>query len=136
MDKETGKPIIDDAGNEIKASTEFTAKEKDGTVDVTFTFSGTKLSGKSVVAFETVSFEGRKFAAHADIDDENQTVEIEEPEKPESPGPEEPKYTPDAPKTGDSSDLLLWMLIAGGALIATTSVIIILGRKKHNKRND
>ena len=103
---------------------------------MTFTFSGTKLAGKSVVAFETVSFEGRELAVHANIDDEGQTVEIEEPEKPESPKPEEPKYSPDAPKTGDSSDLLLWMLIAGGALIATTSVIIIVGRKKHNKRND
>ena len=77
MDKETGEPVLDDKGNEIKASAEFVAKDKNGTVDVEFHFSGVNLANKSVVAFETVKYDGREVAVHADIDDVDQTVEIE-----------------------------------------------------------
>lgn len=130
MDKETGEPILDDAGNEIKASATFVAAGKEGTVDVVFTFSGVTLSGKHVVAFEKVLYEEKEIAVHADIEDVDQTVEIEEPEKPEEPTP----TTPDYPKTGDDSDLILWMLIAGFAVItATTGIIVYKKRSKGNK---
>ena len=76
MDKATGEPALDDAGNQITASTTFTAEESCGTVDVTFTYAGASLAGKSLVAFETMEFEGAEYMVHADIDDVEQTVAI------------------------------------------------------------
>ncbi len=76
MDKASGEPALDDEGNEITASTTFTADESCGTVDVTFTFAGASLAGKSLVAFETMEFEGAEYMVHADIDDVEQTVSI------------------------------------------------------------
>ena len=76
MDKATGEPALDDEGSEITSSTTFTAEESCGTVDVTFTFKGVSLAGKSLVAFETMEFEGAEYMVHADIDDVDQTVNI------------------------------------------------------------
>lgn len=76
MDKSTGEPALDDEGNQITASTTFTAEESCGTVEVTFSFKGAKLAGKSLVAFETITFEGAEYMVHADIDDVDQTVSI------------------------------------------------------------
>ena len=76
MDKTTGGPALDDEGSEITASTTFTAEESCGTVDVTFTFAGVSLAGKSLVAFETMEFEGAEYMVHADINDVEQTVAI------------------------------------------------------------
>ena len=76
MDKATGEPALDDEGNEITSSATFTAEESCGTVDVTFTFKGSRLAGKSIVAFETMEFEGAEYMVHADIDDVEQTVAI------------------------------------------------------------
>ena len=38
------------------------------------------LAGTTIVVFETLYSDGVEIAAHADINDENQTVEITEPE--------------------------------------------------------
>ena len=76
MDKATGEPALDDEGNEITASTTFTAEESCGTVEVTFTFKGATLAGKSLVAFETMEHDGAEYMVHADIDDVDQTVGI------------------------------------------------------------
>lgn len=76
MDKATGEPALDDEGNEITSTTAFVAEESCGTVDVTFTFKGTNLAGSSLVAFETMEFEGTEYMVHADIDDVDQTVSI------------------------------------------------------------
>ena len=76
MDKATGEPALDDEGNEITASTTFKAEESCGTVDVTFTFKGANLAGKSLVAFETMEYEGVEYMVHADIDDVGQTVNV------------------------------------------------------------
>lgn len=76
MDKATGEPALDDEGNQITASTTFTAEVSCGTVDATFTFAGASLAGKSLVVFETMEFEGAEYMIHADIDDVEQTVAI------------------------------------------------------------
>lgn len=73
VDKETGNALLDDAGNKITASNEFVAEKTDGTIDVTFKFSGKCLAGKTTVAFEDMYSEGKKVAAHADLRDEGQT---------------------------------------------------------------
>ena len=78
VDKATGKEIVDDAGNKITASAEFTAEKTNGTIDVTFTFSGVSLAGKTVVAYEHMYTEGKEVGRHHEIDDEGQTVYIPE----------------------------------------------------------
>ena len=76
MDKATSAPALDDDGNEITAEATFTAEESCGEVEVTFTFKGRTLPGKSLVAFETMLFEGEEYMVHADIDDVDQTVNV------------------------------------------------------------
>ena len=74
MDAETGEAALDDDGNAITASKEFTAPTADGNIDITFTFAGVSLAGKTLVAFEDISYEGRRYAVHAEIEDDAQTV--------------------------------------------------------------
>lgn len=73
VDKETCNALLDDAGNKITASNEFVAEKTNGTIDVTFKFSGVCLAGKTTVAFEEMYSEGKKVAVHADLRDEGQT---------------------------------------------------------------
>ncbi len=79
MDKSSGGKLLVD-GKEITAEKEFTPENASGTEEITFTFDASALAGKSVVVFESLSYEGREVAAHADIEDEGQTVEFEGPE--------------------------------------------------------
>lgn len=74
MDQETGEPVLDAEGNPITAEKSFAPATEEGTVDVTFVFSGVDMAGKTVVAFESVSLNDTVYAVHADIEDENQTV--------------------------------------------------------------
>lgn len=73
MDKETEKPVEVD-GKPITAEASFTAKESNGTVEVTFTFPGSSLAGKTVVVFESVLYKNKEVAVHADLTDEGQTI--------------------------------------------------------------
>ena len=54
MDAETGEAALDDDGNAITASKEFTTPSTDGNIDITFTFAGVSLAGKTLVAFEDI----------------------------------------------------------------------------------
>ena len=81
MDKATGEPLLMD-GAEVTAEVEFTPESADGTVELTYTLDASTLAGTTIVVFETLYSDGVEIAAHADINDENQTVEITEPEKP------------------------------------------------------
>ena len=81
MDKATGEPLLVD-GAEITSEVEFTPESADGTVELTYTLDASALAGTTIVVFETLYQDGVEIAAHADINDENQTVEITEPEKP------------------------------------------------------
>ena len=81
MDKGTGKKLLVD-GKEVTAEKEFTPKEASGTEKITFTFDASALAGKSVVVFETLYHEGKEVTVHADINDKDQTIEFEEPDKP------------------------------------------------------
>lgn len=75
MDKETGKAVTS-GGAAVTSSAEFTAESADGTIELTFTFDGSHLAGKTIVAFESVSYKGKEIAVHADIEDEAQTIII------------------------------------------------------------
>ena len=81
MDKATGEPLLVD-GAEVTAEVEFTPEESAGTVELTYILNASTLAGTTIVVFETLYSNGLEIAAHADINDENQTVEITEPEKP------------------------------------------------------
>ena len=51
-------------------------------MELTYTLDASTLAGTTIVVFETLYSDGVEIAAHADINDEAQTVEITEPEKP------------------------------------------------------
>lgn len=74
MDKETGEAIRNKEGNKITAKASFTPEEADGITELEFTFDGSSLAGKSIVAFEELSRNDKVYAVHADIKDEAQTV--------------------------------------------------------------
>ena len=75
MDKATGEPLLVD-GAEVTAEVEFTPEAAEGTVELTYTLDASELAGTSVVVFETLYSDGVEIAAHADINDDNQTVTI------------------------------------------------------------
>ena len=77
MDQETGESMKVN-GKEVTAQTEFTPEKADGTVVVTFTFDGTGMEGKKIVAFESCLYENKKVAVHTDLKDEKQTVYVPE----------------------------------------------------------
>ncbi len=81
MDKATGEPLLVD-GAEVTAEVEFTPEKSAGTVELTYTLNASTLAGTTIVVFETLYSDGVEIAAHTDINDEAQTVEITEPEKP------------------------------------------------------
>ena len=73
--KVSKKQLLDADGNPVTAETEFVPDDTYGTVDVTFTFDGSLLKDNTpVVAFESLSLNGKELASHADIEDEDQTV--------------------------------------------------------------
>lgn len=72
-DKETNEPLLDKDGNEVTSSVTFTPTAAAGSVEILFTFDGSLLAGKTLVAFETCSYEGKTVAVHADITDRDQT---------------------------------------------------------------
>ena len=83
MDKATGEPLlVGEDQAQVTAEVEFTPESSDGTVELTYTLDASSLAGTSIVVFETLYSDGVEIAAHTDINDEAQTVEITEPEKP------------------------------------------------------
>lgn len=83
MDKDAQEPAKDASGNNITGTTTFTPTASEGTIQVAFSFNGTKLGGKTLVAFETLSGYAKVYgtagslktlAVHKDINDTSQTV--------------------------------------------------------------
>lgn len=103
MDKATGLALEDSEGNPVTSTAEFVAKNSEGTVEVTFEFDASQLEeGAALVAFEEVlDVNGNVIAVHQDIDDEGQTVVVDNPE------------TPGTPYDKTGGDLLpVWILIS------------------------
>lgn len=73
MDKATGEPLLVN-GKELRVEKAFTAKNAAGTVTLTFTLDASALKGTTVIVFETVYYNGKEVAVHADINDHNQSV--------------------------------------------------------------
>ena len=69
-DKESGEPMG------ITAEKTFTAEASEGHAELSFTFDGSLLAGRTVVAFESLYTEQEEVAVHRDIDDEDQSVHV------------------------------------------------------------
>ena len=72
------KPIVDEKGNEIKDQDGNTMMAPvSGNIDLTFEFEGSdELKGKTLVAFETMTYKDVEIFVHKDLKDEEQTVHI------------------------------------------------------------
>lgn len=79
MDKETGEALLVNE-EEVTAEKTFTAEQASGSIELEFTFDGSALRGKEIVAFESLEYGNREIAFHKDITDEGQTVRYHEPE--------------------------------------------------------
>ena len=80
VDKSTGQAIRDARGAEVVAEATFTPETAEGSVEVVFAFDGSNLAeGTQMVAFETLSRNGREMAVHADVADAAQTVTVAVP---------------------------------------------------------
>ena len=73
MDKSTGKELQAD-GKTVIAEKTFTAEKAEGSVELTFTFDGRALAGRTVVAFEHVYYKDKEVGIHTDIEDEDQSI--------------------------------------------------------------
>ena len=137
MDKETGEQLLIN-GQPVTSEVEFTPEESSGTVEVSFTFNGSNLAGKTLVVFEKlylISGDSEiPVASHEDLESTEQSVLLSEnpPEVPE-------EDTPDvsAPvKTGDETNLMLYLIIGGVAiLILAGAGGYLLYKHRHNNKN-
>ena len=119
-------------GKRVESDYTFIADSKTMKVEVAFTFDATSLDGKQLVTFEELydlsnPDEPKKVTEHKDIEDKGQTITFkekpEEPEKPETPPtPEKPNRPSDSPKTGDSTNVMAFivmLLVSAGGLAGT-----------------
>ena len=119
-------------GKRVESDYTFTADSETMKAEVAFTFDATSLDGKQLVTFEELydlsnPDEPKKVTEHKDIEDKGQTITFkekpEEPEKPETPPtPEKPNRPSDSPKTGDSTNVMAFivmLLASAGGLVGT-----------------
>ncbi|EGN33406.1 hypothetical protein HMPREF0993_03168 [Lachnospiraceae bacterium 5_1_57FAA] len=102
-------------GKRVENDYTFTADSEHMEVQIAFTFDASELAGKKLVTYEELydlsnPDEPKKVTEHKDIDDKGQTVTVKEkPEVPEEPTPETPHTPSDSPKTGDRTNVGLFM---------------------------
>ena len=123
MDKSTNEPFKVD-GKEITSEVTFVPEEPNGEVVVSFTFDASGITQTTeLVVFETLYLDGIEIAAHADIEDEGQTVTVTLP-------------APPVPQTGDESNLGFWIGLGAIALGGLISVAVIYFKKKKGEDNE
>ncbi|MGQ0438468.1 VaFE repeat-containing surface-anchored protein, partial [Bacillus sp. B-TM1] len=145
--KATKKPLVVD-GKEVTVESKFTAKEKNGSITLDFTFNASALQGKEVVVFEELYQDNVLVAIHVDIEDKGQTVKFKEV-KPEQPKPEQPKpeqphpdkniptlEQPKAEKTLKSGilpvtggDISMWISMGAGLLLLVLGTVLFIKRR-------
>ena len=132
--KSTGMPLEDADGKPVTATAEFTPDKADGTVDVTFEFDASKIEeGVELVAFEEcLDVNGNVIAVHQDIDDDGQTVVVDNPDTPGV--PDEPGKGYD--KTGTEVKLIAIAAIALIAAGAGCGAYAIRKRKKNDSDSE
>lgn len=117
MDKSTGKPFKI-KGKEITSTVKFVPDKADGKVEVTFTFDGSAIKKDTeLVVFETLYRDGVELTAHADINDDGQTVTIKVPEL-------------ENPKTGDERNINKILGIASASLVGIAGCVYFFIKRK------
>ncbi|WP_456696883.1 VaFE repeat-containing surface-anchored protein [Aeromicrobium sp. P5_D10] len=129
IDKETGEST-----GIVGSKTFTTTASGNGTVEVEFTITA-KWAGHTLVAFETVTRDDADIAIHQDINDEAQTVVVDEDEdeatSPSDNGSESESESDGAlPDTGLGSATL--PLAAGGMLILALGTGIVMWGRRRN----
>ena len=123
MDMATGKAFLVD-GKELTSEVTFTPEESCGEVTVRFTFGGSKITKQTdLVVFERLYRDGTELAAHADIEDDGQTVTLVPPQ-------------PDIPQTGDNSNLGFWIGLGSVALGGVIACIIMYCKRKKDEDDE
>ena len=116
MNKATGEAFTAN-GETITAEVKFTPENRNGEVNVTFTFDAHDLTASTkLVVFESLYREDVEITTHKDIEDKDQTVTITPP--------------PDVPQTGDNSKLGVWIGLGGIALGGAVACIVLYFKKK------
>lgn len=123
MDKSTGKPFKV-KGKEITSTVKFVPDKTDGKVEVTFTFDGSAIKKDTeLVVFETLYRDEVKLTAHADINDDGQTVTIKVPEL-------------ENPKTGDERNINKILGVAGASLVGIAGCVYFFIKRKKKRGAD
>ena len=123
MDMATGKAFLVD-GKELTSEVTFTPEESCGEVTVRFTFGGSKITKQTdLVVFERLYRDGTELAAHANIEDDGQTVTLVPPQ-------------PDIPQTGDNSNLGFWIGLGSVALGGVIACIIMYCKRKKDEDDE
>lgn len=123
MDKSTGKPFKV-KGKEITSTVKFVPDKANGKVEVTFTFDGSAIKKDTeLVVFETLYCDGVELTAHADINDDGQTVTIK-------------VLKLENPKTGDERNINKILGIAGASLVGIAGCVYFFIKKKKKGDTD
>lgn len=73
-----GGALKDSDNKTVTSTVTFTPEAAKGTVEIPFSFDASKLEGKTIVAFESLSRDGVEIAKHMDITDEGQSLHFVE----------------------------------------------------------
>lgn len=123
IDKSTGKPFKV-KGKEITSTVKFVPDKADGKLEVTFTFDGSAIKKDTeLVVFETLYRDEVKLTAHADINDDGQTVTIKVPEL-------------ENPKTGDERNINKILGVAGASLVGIAGCVYFFIKRKKKRGAD
>ncbi len=134
MVKSTGLALEDADGKPVTATAEFTPDKANGTAEVTFEFDASKIEeGVELVAFEEcLDVNGNVIAVHQDIEDDGQTVVVDNPDTPKV--PDEPGKPFD--KTGFDTTMLFAAVVILIAAGAACGIYAIRKRKQASIESD
>lgn len=123
MDKATNEPFKVD-GKEITSEVTFVPEKPNGEITVSFTFDASGITQTTeLVVFETLYLDGAEIAAHADIEDEGQTVTITVPEL-------------ETPNTGDTSNRRTLATIMSVSAFGVAALAYYLLKKRKSNKED
>jgi hypothetical protein len=110
--------LKDKDGKPVTASVTFTPESPNGTVEVPYTINTSSLEGKSIVAFESLTKDGKEVATHADINDKGQTINVKK------------KPSKSVPQTGQEQDMFRNVAI-GASVLALAAIGYVVYKKRN-----